>query len=412
MESNNILVSGGMSRIDIINAIIEGHMKIHPYIESNLTGIGYNLSSTEFVLSTRKGILEKVWESNGERFVYVSPNDTILTYTKEYIEVDGTLAGTFHSKVSRVCQGLGHVNTTLDPTWRGQLILAINNPTSKQIRLVLNSPGNLSTMLVYKLVTPIAKGEIAHDNNQGRIDILLSYLYRPKLPRQLFNRSNEKLKEFITCKYSKSINGEDSYVNPEDSSDGESYPLFKLKEKLKNDLRGIENRTYECGPGGCYRPVINDEISLIQNCILFQIIIRQHIVDNDFMSFLIKGCHVKNLYDHDNRTIYMINKLIQIIDYEIDSINHTRRVSAQNKEIIKYTNEFSIKRNILNFIQFFISCSLLLFIAFFYISKYPNTISDPFQWLTRPITTALTTTIVVALFRQLLNSLRKFWKKI
>ena len=39
------------SRDDIKQAIAEGHLKIIPYEEKNLTGMGYNLSTTNFAFS-------------------------------------------------------------------------------------------------------------------------------------------------------------------------------------------------------------------------------------------------------------------------------------------------------------------------------------------------------------------------
>lgn len=126
-----------LSRDDIVKAIAEGSIKIYPFEEKNLTGIGYNLSTTWFAFSVNQGILLEICQETTvegvKRFVTLPPNDTVLFFSKEYVEIDRTLAGTFHAKVSRVCQGLGHISTTLDPSWRGQLIISVNNPVSKEI---------------------------------------------------------------------------------------------------------------------------------------------------------------------------------------------------------------------------------------------------------------------------------------
>lgn len=109
-----------LSRDDIRLALAEGHLKIFPFEPKNLTGIGYNLSTTDFAFSINQGILltihRKITDSGIERYVTIPANDTVLFFSKEYIEVDYTLAGTFHSKVSRVSEGLGHISTTLDAT--------------------------------------------------------------------------------------------------------------------------------------------------------------------------------------------------------------------------------------------------------------------------------------------------------
>ena len=48
------------SRDDIKNAIINGKLKIHPFNEKSLTGIGYNISTTHFALSIKSGVLLNV----------------------------------------------------------------------------------------------------------------------------------------------------------------------------------------------------------------------------------------------------------------------------------------------------------------------------------------------------------------
>ena len=106
-----------LSRNDIEQALADGHLKIFPFDSKKLTGIGYNLSTTDFAFSINQGILltlhEKTTENGIMRYVIIPPNDTVLFFSQEYIEVDNTIAGTFHSKVSCVSQGLGHISTTL-----------------------------------------------------------------------------------------------------------------------------------------------------------------------------------------------------------------------------------------------------------------------------------------------------------
>ena len=98
------------SRDDIKKAICEGHLKIFPYDERNITGAGYNLSTMNFAFSIRKHILLKInvetLENGNIHYVNIPPNDTVLFFSKEYIETDNEIAGIFMSKVARVCQGL------------------------------------------------------------------------------------------------------------------------------------------------------------------------------------------------------------------------------------------------------------------------------------------------------------------
>ena len=170
------------SRDDIKKAICEGHLKIFPYDERNITGAGYNLSTMNFAFSIRKHILLKInvetLENGNIHYVNIPPNDTVLFFSKEYIETDNEIAGIFMSKVARVCQGLGNISTTLDPMWKGQLIISVNNPTGKHIRLDLDREhGNIFTLLLFRLETPVT-GEHVHDNNKGRCDLLIDHFKR------------------------------------------------------------------------------------------------------------------------------------------------------------------------------------------------------------------------------------------
>ena len=172
-----------LSRNDIEQALADGHLKIFPFDSKKLTGIGYNLSTTDFAFSINQGILltlhEKTTENGIMRYVIIPPNDTVLFFSQEYIEVDNTIAGTFHSKVSCVSQGLGHISTTLDPTWKGQLLLSVNNPTSRSIVFNLEkSGGNIVTMLLHKLDSEVTGSNI-HDNNKGRCELLITHFAKP-----------------------------------------------------------------------------------------------------------------------------------------------------------------------------------------------------------------------------------------
>ena len=205
------------SRNDIKDAIINGKLKIHPFDERNLTGIGYNISTTHFALSIRNGVLLNVCKRTGEEgftyYVDIPANDTTLFFSREYIETDDTIAGTFHSKVSRVCQGLSHISTTLDPTWKGQLIIAVNNPMGRPVRMELSTNGNILTMLIHELDSKVT-GENIHNNNKGRCDLLRTHFMKAK--RSLFHRKKQlELEEFIVNEFANSLNGYDDFIAEE-----------------------------------------------------------------------------------------------------------------------------------------------------------------------------------------------------
>ena len=112
---------------------------IHPYKKENLTPVGYNFSYSRFIVSlSKKNFINLVDDTKtGELYFDLRPSETVLVLTKETVSVSASIGGTFHSKVSLVTKGLGHVSTTLDPGWQGQLLVPLNNPTNKKVRIYL-----------------------------------------------------------------------------------------------------------------------------------------------------------------------------------------------------------------------------------------------------------------------------------
>ena len=329
------------SRDDIKQAIAEGHLKIYPFEEKNLTGIGYNISTTNFAFSINQGVLLKVCrdtsEQGYEHYVKIPPNDTVLLFSKESLETDNKIAGTFHSKVSRVCQGLGHICTTLDPTWKGQLIIAINNPTNKEIRFDLDKQsGNILTMLIYKLEHEVTGPEI-HDNNKGRCDLLLSHFAKPKY---MWWRKKDKLEleEFIVHDFANSLNCYDDFMGVSEEQDkytSTARDLKELKERLEKHLVIIAEERYQLGANGTYRILRNKkERELLSNCSIFHL----KGISNDKLE---KEYSISEITGNSKSVLNQIKQYLSIIDYELETINHMRRIAWQNKKIEDYAAENS-----------------------------------------------------------------------
>ena len=136
---------------------------IYPFNEDDLTPLGYNLNPSGFVVSLKSN--ELVDESDG--YYEIQPHDTVLIRTREAVWVSKKIAGTFHSKVGVVSNGFGHISTTLDPNWKGPLLISLNNPTDIVLKLDANK--SFVTLILYKLKTPAKKD---HDNQSSRIDIV------------------------------------------------------------------------------------------------------------------------------------------------------------------------------------------------------------------------------------------------
>ncbi|USK68411.1 dCTP deaminase domain-containing protein [Peribacillus asahii] len=189
--------SGMLSDSDIKKLISQKEIVITNYDEKNLTPLGYNLTPTEFILSIKNQLLVKIHNEELEKYCYIEPNDTVLIMTREAIAVSKNIAGTFHAKVGMVSLGFGHISTTLDPLWRGPLLISLNNPTNKRLKFTLAKikkvEGEKSedidytylhksfiTLIFHKLTSPTL---VAHDNKPGRFDQLTHVVQKQVKPK-------------------------------------------------------------------------------------------------------------------------------------------------------------------------------------------------------------------------------------
>ena len=327
-----------LSRDDIRLALTEGHLKIFPFESKNLTGIGYNLSTTDFAFSINQGILltihHKITDDGVERYVTIPANDTALFFSKEYIEIDHTLAGTFHSKVFRVSEGLGHISTTLDPTWKGQLLISINNPTSKGIKFDLDkSGGNIMTMLLHKLDSPVT-GDNIHDNNKGRCELLIAHFANP-LSNSACREKHLELRAFVENELADSLNGYDSFLGSDYPGDRYSSAvecLTRLRNRLQKDMIIIQEDRYALGEDGKYFYLKSvEEEQLLKDCVLFSL------KSQPFSSSSLLAVDKFHLKD----ALPVIKQYINVINYELDMINHIRRIKWQNDRVGQFANEDS-----------------------------------------------------------------------
>lgn len=163
---------------------------IAPFDESKCKGIGYNISPSELCYSVKKKHLLQIHRTEQEIYVLIPPHDTILTLSHEYLQISAEVAGCFLSRLHPVTQGLGNISTTLDPCWKGMLLLAINNPSSQKVKLTLSKkkddkmdPVAISTMVLWK-TAPLtdSKNEVLTfrlDNPAMRTDIWSELIAEP-----------------------------------------------------------------------------------------------------------------------------------------------------------------------------------------------------------------------------------------
>jgi deoxycytidine triphosphate deaminase len=146
----------------------EDSLVISPYSEDSLTPIGYDLRVGEEVAtsdsSTRKKLSEK------DSFV-ISPGTTALITTLENIEMPKTrvLSGLIESKVTKVAQGLSHISTTVDPDWKGNLLVVLHNHSNEKIKLTYGE--SFCTIVFIKNLSPSTK---ICNRQAGRMDVFIA----------------------------------------------------------------------------------------------------------------------------------------------------------------------------------------------------------------------------------------------
>ncbi|GHU48931.1 hypothetical protein FACS1894127_0740 [Clostridia bacterium] len=192
-EQAEIRSAGMMSNVDILKAMRDGELIITPFDltkyesgkDNRLTPAGFNFSFSQFIVSRNEKVfctlMEEETKGKVKIFFELKPGDTALALTRESIWVSNELAGTFHSKVTYVSQGLGHISTTLDPGWRGQLLISINNPNIEPIKVVIGERTDVGiqyctfiTLSLYRLISRSAG--ISDNYSEARIDILYDLL--------------------------------------------------------------------------------------------------------------------------------------------------------------------------------------------------------------------------------------------
>lgn len=139
---------------------------IYPFKEGNLKGASYNLTASKLAweLSTKKSI----YHPNSNKII-IPEGKTALIETHETIWVSKKISGTYHSRVTQVSQGTGHIGTTLDPNYIGASLIAVHNHSNHPVELIPEVTPFVT--LAFQYVHTESSRE-QHGNSHGRRDIL------------------------------------------------------------------------------------------------------------------------------------------------------------------------------------------------------------------------------------------------
>lgn len=262
-----------------------GNLFIAPYEPLQLQPSGYNLTPTRLIYSTKRQKLLPVYEKDDEVYVIVEKNDTVLVRTRETIIVPAKLAGAFYSKVKVVSLGFGHVSTTLDPHWEGQLLISLNNPTNRKLKFSIEKNvygktiyNSFVTVQFMTLRVPTSKHS---DNLAGRLDIFDATLERNV---SIFKKNEvRRLKELVDelHKYERKTvdavllemldeNEHQQWQRIQTLSDDNTYEQYKktfLQDKHKKYLRSVQKQV-NSDAAACI-DIVNRYIEKKQKCLPF-----------------------------------------------------------------------------------------------------------------------------------------------
>lgn len=210
--------NGQLSKADIIREIKNKTLIIQPLIEKdgdypNIKSASFDISPSCLIMSVKQGRFVRIYSSMSrcekghrvpdwhcktcrsnaqktgqllkfcveQKYIYIGPRDTVLVLSKEYLQLPENICGNVFSRVSTVSSGLGHISTTIDPLWKGALLIAISNPSSEPIKLMIEdadaSSVPLATVTLQYLNTPVERNHVQTTHLPARVDILEKYLY-------------------------------------------------------------------------------------------------------------------------------------------------------------------------------------------------------------------------------------------
>ena len=127
-----------LSKIDIERQIGKG-INIVPFKRDNIkeNSINFTISNMAWTLNpkdTGQGY-NNANPACSSGILTLEPHSTTVVYTEEVIALNNKLGGTFHAKVGIVSKGVVFSSTMIGPSYCGHLMVSIQNPTDKKIKL-------------------------------------------------------------------------------------------------------------------------------------------------------------------------------------------------------------------------------------------------------------------------------------
>lgn len=156
------------------------NIAIFPIKSENLKGASYNLTASKYAWVYSPSVKnsykykDKIYKS-GDNCVYgdtiiLFPKTVTLIETEEVLAVSNNIGGTFHSRVSMVNKGIGHISTCLGPNWCGQCLIALHNITDSIIEVKC---GDEICSVVFEYIHK--NSDMKNQNKTGHTDKFSNY---------------------------------------------------------------------------------------------------------------------------------------------------------------------------------------------------------------------------------------------
>jgi len=187
----SLLTDTDLSKIICTDEICEDKVKkiqIFPFAEKSLTPVGYDLRVGNLYSSAFKSDKFKLTKDDK---IIIDPRDTVLITTLESINMptDRSISALILSKVSKVSEGLSHISTTIDPDWKGPLLIAMNNHSKNKVEL--NCGDAFCTVVFFENKSPSTK---KCGKEPGRNDLFMKqWIHEARKVKQ-----KEMLKTFVS----------------------------------------------------------------------------------------------------------------------------------------------------------------------------------------------------------------------
>lgn len=122
---------------------------VYPLKENNIKGNTIDFTASKYAFSSDGTPLYR----KSRKEIVIPKHTTACIITIEAIYLSGKIGGTCHSRVGLTQKGIGHISTTLDPFYCGQLFVVLHNTTDMEI--VIGENERIISLMFYYLKSPV-----------------------------------------------------------------------------------------------------------------------------------------------------------------------------------------------------------------------------------------------------------------